>query len=220
MSEKIFVIPPSRTRYLSEIAESNRAYDTTANTQVEVAQKLYGIYKTLESVLDTAPVLDKAGIASESIENVIEANKDFVRLLVSEFDGNKVIQIDISEPIASVIDLVTGITNPTGLFLHGHDLYICVFGKDKIVKFLFPVLNSEELNDPEETLKLFPNPSTSHIQISGLDKTKKYTITNTLGQIVRNGISSNNEQINIENLDSGVYFLKFEKTTAIRFIKE
>ena len=27
MSEKIFVIPPSRVRYLSEISESNRAYD-------------------------------------------------------------------------------------------------------------------------------------------------------------------------------------------------
>ena len=51
MSEKIFVIPPARTRYLSEIAESNRAYDKTANEQVEVAQKLYGIYKTIESVV-------------------------------------------------------------------------------------------------------------------------------------------------------------------------
>ena len=52
MSEKIFVIPPSRTRYLSEIAENNRAYDDTATKQVEVAQKLYGIYKTICSVGD------------------------------------------------------------------------------------------------------------------------------------------------------------------------
>ena len=50
MSEKIFVIPPNRTRYLSEIAESNRGYDKTANEQVEVAQKLYGIFKTICSV--------------------------------------------------------------------------------------------------------------------------------------------------------------------------
>ncbi|WP_375238934.1 methylmalonyl-CoA mutase family protein [Aurantibacter sp.] len=89
MSEKIFVIPPSRTRYLSEIAESNRAYDSTASTQVEVAQKLYGIYKTLESVLETTLTLDKAGIASESVQNTSEDNKDFVRLLVSEFDRVK-----------------------------------------------------------------------------------------------------------------------------------
>jgi len=88
MSEKIFVIPPSRTRYLSEIAESNRAYDKTANTQVEVAQKLYGIYKTLESVLEATPELDKAGIASESVVTT-QDNADFVRLLVSEFDRVK-----------------------------------------------------------------------------------------------------------------------------------
>jgi methylmalonyl-CoA mutase len=37
MSEKIYVIP-HRTRYLSEIAESNRHYDETALTQEQVAQ--------------------------------------------------------------------------------------------------------------------------------------------------------------------------------------
>ncbi len=89
MSEKIFVIPPSRTRYLSEIAENNRAYDKTANAQVEVAQKLYGIYKTLESVLETTPKLDKAGIDSESVSAVSEENKDFVKLLVAQFDRVK-----------------------------------------------------------------------------------------------------------------------------------
>ena len=89
MSEKIFVIPPSRTRYLSEIAESNRAYDKTANEQVEVAQKLYGIYKTLESVLETTPGLDKAGIDSESISSDKVENDDFIKLLIGEFDRVK-----------------------------------------------------------------------------------------------------------------------------------
>jgi methylmalonyl-CoA mutase len=89
MSEKIFVIPPSRTRYLSEIAENNRAYDKTANDQVEVAQKLYGIYKTLESVLGTAPELDKAGINSEILKQVQDDNNDFTKLLISEFDRVK-----------------------------------------------------------------------------------------------------------------------------------
>ncbi len=68
MSEKIFVIPPARTRYLSEIAETNRAYDKRANEQVEVAQKLYGIYKTLESVTANLVALDKAGIDSKSTQ--------------------------------------------------------------------------------------------------------------------------------------------------------
>ncbi len=88
MSEKIFVIPPSRTRYLSEISENNRAYDKTGNAQVEVAQKLYGIYKTLSSVIESTPELDKAGIASESIQSTPE-NEDFVKLLIAEFDRVK-----------------------------------------------------------------------------------------------------------------------------------
>ncbi len=89
MSEKIFVIPPSRTRYLSEIAENNRAYDKTANEQVDVAQKLYGIYKTLESVVGKTPELDKAGIDSDSVSSSAVENKDFIKLLVSEFDRVK-----------------------------------------------------------------------------------------------------------------------------------
>jgi len=88
MSEKIFVIPPARTRYLSEIAESNRAYDVTGTKQVEVAQRLYGIYKTLESVIETVPELDKSGIALESIHSNSE-NNDFIKLLIGEFDRVK-----------------------------------------------------------------------------------------------------------------------------------
>ncbi|OAB75810.1 methylmalonyl-CoA mutase family protein [Cochleicola gelatinilyticus] len=87
MSEKIFVIPPARTRYLSEISENNRAYDKTASEQGEVAQKLFGIYKTIESVSETVPKLDKAGIDSASIEN--PSNKELVKLLLAEFDRVK-----------------------------------------------------------------------------------------------------------------------------------
>jgi len=89
MSEKIFVIPPSRVRYLSEIAESNRGYDAKASTQKEVAQRLYGIYKTIETVVEGKVTLDKSGIDSESITVVSEENKDFLRLLVAQFDRVK-----------------------------------------------------------------------------------------------------------------------------------
>jgi len=89
MSEKIFVIPPSRVRYLSEIAESNRGYDAKASTQKEVAQRLYGIYKTIETVVEGKVTLDKSGIDSESITAVSEGNKDFLRLLVAQFDRVK-----------------------------------------------------------------------------------------------------------------------------------
>ncbi|WMI65673.1 methylmalonyl-CoA mutase family protein [Aestuariibaculum sp. YM273] len=88
MSEKIFVIPPSRTRYLSEIAETNRSYDENVVEQVEVAQKLYGIYKTIESVVGEVPELDKSGIDNEAL-TITEDNSAFVKLLIGEFDRVK-----------------------------------------------------------------------------------------------------------------------------------
>ncbi len=50
VSKKQFVIPPNRTRYLSEISENNRGYDKWVKEQQEVAQKLYAINTTLEVV--------------------------------------------------------------------------------------------------------------------------------------------------------------------------
>lgn len=50
MSEKIYIIPPKRTRYLSEISESNRSYDDWVNQQVEVAEELYGIQAAMNSL--------------------------------------------------------------------------------------------------------------------------------------------------------------------------
>jgi methylmalonyl-CoA mutase len=88
MEEKVFVIPPSRTRYLSEISENNRAYDKKAAEQGEVAQRLYGIFKTIESISGKMPQLDKAGIVSESI-SASEKNKDLLKLLLAEFDREK-----------------------------------------------------------------------------------------------------------------------------------
>ena len=48
MSEKIFIIPPNRSRYLSEISENNRAYNKWVDEQKEIAQKLYALQKSLD----------------------------------------------------------------------------------------------------------------------------------------------------------------------------
>jgi methylmalonyl-CoA mutase len=90
MSEKVFVIPPHRTRYLSEIAENNRKYDTTALSQEQVAQKLYGIYKTIESVGGKFPHLTNTGLDTTGIMSSVESETNtFLELLVKEFDRVK-----------------------------------------------------------------------------------------------------------------------------------
>jgi methylmalonyl-CoA mutase len=50
LSEKIFVIPPSRNRYLSEIAENNRGYDAQVREQKKVAQRLYALSETMQQL--------------------------------------------------------------------------------------------------------------------------------------------------------------------------
>jgi len=64
MSEKIYIIPPSRTRYLSEISENNRGYDKWSTDQAGIAQKLFGIQKTIET-LEGTDIEDKDRLIKE-----------------------------------------------------------------------------------------------------------------------------------------------------------
>ena len=97
MSEKIFVIPPARIRYLSEIAESNRAYDKKERNQAEVAQKLFGCYKTIDAIVSTnsssinqREILTKTGLDHEKILDKTPKNElPFIKLLISQFEKVK-----------------------------------------------------------------------------------------------------------------------------------
>lgn len=47
-SEKIYIIPPDRTRYLAEIVEANHDYKVWVGEQVELAQKMYQLKGTID----------------------------------------------------------------------------------------------------------------------------------------------------------------------------
>lgn len=48
--EKIFIIPPQRTRYLSEISETIRNYNKWADQQSDTAQKLHSLKQVIETL--------------------------------------------------------------------------------------------------------------------------------------------------------------------------
>lgn len=56
MSEKIYIIPPSRTRYLSEISDTCRTYDKWAIKQSEIARQLQAVTETIKLVSDQSTV--------------------------------------------------------------------------------------------------------------------------------------------------------------------
>ena len=51
-SEKVYIIPPNRTRYLSEISETIRGYNTWVEEQSDVANKLFGLKQAIDLVED------------------------------------------------------------------------------------------------------------------------------------------------------------------------
>lgn len=83
MSEKIFIIPNHRTRYLSEISENNRQYDNRVNEQKEIAQRLYGIRKTIES-LGQDPAMEGTVASLEEHYQALLQNLDPQNLQIIE----------------------------------------------------------------------------------------------------------------------------------------
>ena len=79
MSEKIFVIPPNRIRYLSEIAESNRNYDNWSHKQKIIAQNLYSLNKSLKLLSDSSDQTKK------------EIKKEYENLLLELDPKNKIL---------------------------------------------------------------------------------------------------------------------------------
>lgn len=82
MSEKVFIIPPKRTRYLSEIAENNRSYDDTADDQAQVAQKLYGLYHAIQT-------FGGPDLLKEDLSAALESEDATIASLAQKFESVK-----------------------------------------------------------------------------------------------------------------------------------
>jgi len=81
LSEKFHIIPPERTRYLSEISEAVRRYNDWAAQQAAVARKLDSIRNTiasLESGDRSGPVADLRQLYSELEKELAEENRSIL----------------------------------------------------------------------------------------------------------------------------------------------
>ena len=90
LSEKIYIIPPSRIRYLSEISENNRGYDQWVKEQSEIAQKLYSIQTTINHLQESEIQNQKLtkGSGAESGSEVLNKLKTTYKELERLLDGN------------------------------------------------------------------------------------------------------------------------------------
>ncbi|GAB4452260.1 MAG: methylmalonyl-CoA mutase family protein [Bacteroidia bacterium] len=87
MSEKIYIIPPHRTRYLSEISDTIRNYNKKAEEQSLLAEKLYALKQSIQEIeqdenIDTKDkeiILSNLNKRYKELENQLEiANKNLL----------------------------------------------------------------------------------------------------------------------------------------------
>lgn len=122
-------------------------------------------------------------------------------------------------PLAN--DATNGVTNLTQCrikFIFDGNYYFSIIDDVSIGS-----LSTLSTNDVELTInkfKIHPNPSSNFIKISGLNEHINYKIFNVLGAEIKNGIISENKQIDIRSLTNGLYFLKFENGNTLKFLKD
>jgi isobutyryl-CoA mutase len=85
LSEKIYIIPPHRTRYLSEITENNRRYDERVMQQCRIARQLYGLNLAIKQ-LGGFSAIDMAPSANTISEPTLQALVTAFQATLKDFD--------------------------------------------------------------------------------------------------------------------------------------
>jgi hypothetical protein len=75
-------------------------------------------------------------------------------------------------------------------------------------------------NLTQETISIFPNPSTVYIQAAGLSQVQHYEIFDVVGAKIGQGILEKNKRIEIKDFKTGIYFLRLESGETFRFLKK
>ena len=78
-------------------------------------------------------------------------------------------------------------------------------------------LSIEDYEKP--VLSIYPNPSTSFLRVSGLNAVEHYRLYSILGIQIQSGIVSSDQEIDIYDLQTGMYMLQIANT-ALPFVKK
>ena len=129
-------------------------------------------------------------------------------------EGNSVFTFESAE-LGTDITITT-----TGFIITGSDSGNYTLTQPTLSADIFTTLGVDDITDVKSSLKLHPNPAFDYIRISGLSEKANYIIYNVLGKKVVRGKVFNEEDIAIEGLSNGTYFIKIKNAKAIKFIKK
>ncbi|MEZ4802340.1 MAG: T9SS type A sorting domain-containing protein [Gelidibacter sp.] len=134
------------------------------------------------------------------------------------FNSGKISKIDVTDSSLTIVDVFNDISS---LFLNmvidGNDLYISE--PNKIYKIDLLALSTNEFAHTND-IKLIPNPSSDVIQITGLKSQLGYKVYDIKGSAILENEIGLMGNINIKNLENGIYFIRFENGISKKFIKQ
>ncbi len=78
---------------------------------------------------------------------------------------------------------------------------------------------SAENFEYNNSISIYPNPSSDSITVTGVSSGASYAILNTSGNTVSNGSINSNNIININSLSNGIYFIRLDDGNVLRFVK-
>ena len=76
LSEKIYIIPPSRTRYLSEITDSIRRYNRDTEEQAQRADEWYALEQSIRILQDQGETKENPSLTQQSLSKALEKVKE------------------------------------------------------------------------------------------------------------------------------------------------
>lgn len=125
-----------------------------------------------------------------------DAPRAFVNYLV-ERNGLQIAEIEETTFVESEVENGTHTYSVIAVYEEGQSLPVTVV-----------VIIGEALEENNVMFAIYPNPAQDVININTNAAEYEYQLINALGQVVVNGQSSGKHQINVSNINKGVYFLK------------
>jgi hypothetical protein len=165
---------------------------------------------TIIGLVGDNKVFDGTTVASASGTPVLSgvlSNDDVV------LEGNPVFIFESAE-LGTDITITT-----TGFIITGNDNGNYTLTQPTLSADIVATLGVDDITDMKLSLKLFPNPSVNFIKISGLSEKANYIIYNLLGKEIAKGKVLNEENIFIQGLSNGTYFIKIKNAKALKFMK-
>lgn len=223
--------------YFSEFGKISRINLNEENPAIEIIRNDLISFINLASDGESLYFLDYGSdkISKINFDSIFSNPEEILTQLNNPLSGMTIIEdllfyFEYGSTEISYINIASENSTPTvfenqvvsgDIIAHGNYLYVSDFMNDLILRYNtrgFNIIsNNDELIDQE--ILLFPNPAHNIIYLTESRDLSNYKLVNATGTLIEVNPEPNVQQINIEHLVPGIYFLISEDGKKFKFTK-